>query len=126
MSEKIFETSLPRQYTSYDALIHPIPRIRQPKFGSSRNRPASDRHEWHNAYFPQLIIMYDMVQEIINEKYPKNKIDWDNPRHLNNFSRLIYHCSSKLISPYLEDPGSWWESESKHSDTIDKEDGEEE
>jgi hypothetical protein len=65
--------------------------------------PNSDRLDWHNAYLPQLKVMYCLVSEIIDKRYPKLTIKWDDADKFHNFSRLIYHCSSKHISPYLEE-----------------------
>ena len=60
-----------------------------------------DRNYWHDAYISQLIDMYDIVKETMDERYPKKKINWNNPNIFHNLSRLIYHCSCKYITPYL-------------------------
>lgn len=61
----------------------------------------STREEWHNAYIKQLIDMHYIVINTINERYPKNYIMWEKNKSkiFHNFSRLIYHCSSKYIAP---------------------------
>jgi hypothetical protein len=68
----------------------------------------STREEWHNAYIKQLIDMHYIMINTINERYPKNDIMWEKNKSktFHNFSRLIYHCSSKYIAPqelYEED-----------------------
>ena len=61
----------------------------------------STREEWHNAYIKQLIDMHCIMINTINERYPKNDIMWgkNKSKTFHNFSRLIYHCSSKYIAP---------------------------
>jgi hypothetical protein len=63
----------------------------------------SSRGEWGAAYTVHLRHMMSIVAITIDEEYPKRKIKWDrNPQIEKNFSKVIYHCSSKYISPYLE------------------------
>lgn len=85
--------------------------------------PRNDnRHEWHVAYQQQLMDMYQIITNIMNERYPKNKIKWEtNDQIFHNLSRLLYHCSSKYISPYIEYP--WNENKSKELN-VDSKDGE--
>lgn len=66
-------------------------------------RPINpNRHEWHNIYLDNLLHMYDIVSNIIDDRYPNNKIIWEkNSDVFHNLSRLIYHCSSKHIDSYL-------------------------
>ena len=40
---------------------------------------------------------------MIEEKYSKVRIDWKDPKYHRAFNKLIYHCSSKYISPYIEE-----------------------
>ena len=47
----------------------------------------------------QLINLYNIIREIMNKNYPKNKIRWDNS-NFNAMSKLIFHCSSKYIPDY--------------------------
>lgn len=47
--------------------------------------------------------MYRIVGLMIEEKYPKVRIDWSDPKYHRAFNKLIYHCSSKYISPYIEE-----------------------
>ena len=57
-----------------------------------------NREEWHNSYLSELLHMYDIVANTIDERYPKNKIHWSyNKKVAHNLSRLIYHCSSKQL-----------------------------
>lgn len=57
-----------------------------------------NRKEWHNLYLTELLHMYDIVANTIDERYPKNKIYWEgNEKVAHNLSRLIYHCSSKQL-----------------------------
>lgn len=58
-----------------------------------------DRELWHNSYMNQLINLYNIIREIMNKNYPKNKIRWDNS-NFNVMSKLIFHCSSKYIPDY--------------------------
>jgi hypothetical protein len=61
----------------------------------------SNREDWHNSYKEQLIDIFRIVRLITESEFKNNKIVWDNLA-FNNLSRVIYHCSSKNISPYLE------------------------
>jgi len=62
----------------------------------------SNRIIWHDAYALNLLEMYDIVANTIDELYPKNNIQWaENGKIANNLSKMIYHCSSKYISPYI-------------------------
>lgn len=67
------------------------------------NRPLNtNRRDWHNAYLCHLIEMYSLVIQELHEQYPDTEL----PRPMigfHHFSRLIYHCSSKYITPYLDD-----------------------
>lgn len=59
------------------------------------------RREWHNVYVPELIQIYSAFISVIDERYPKHKIKWDN-KTFNDFSRMIFQSSSGYISKYLE------------------------
>jgi hypothetical protein len=92
-----------------DKFYELIPRVRQFWNHSSRicERPNyiphqtprnCDRSEWHYAYLPQLIHIYNIIIDIIKENYPRNKIKWySNENIFHNLSRMIYYCSSKYI-----------------------------
>ena len=62
----------------------------------------ANRDTWHQAYHNQLIIIHIIIKRIISQNFNLN-IVWDRPSIFNNLSRLIYHCSSKYISPYIDD-----------------------
>ena len=65
----------------------------------------ANRYEWHNAYISQLIDIRDIVSDVIADRHPKNTIDWEgNDKIFHNLSRIVYHCSSKYITPYLNIP----------------------
>lgn len=66
-----------------------------------RPKKHINRYEWQNAYINELIIMYNLTESIITKNYPKVKIVWESNKLFNEFSSLIYHCSSKHISEYL-------------------------
>lgn len=59
-----------------------------------------DREKWHNIYNFELFDMFTDVINIIESNYPKAEIDIENSFH--NFSRLVYHCSSKQLSEYTK------------------------
>lgn len=74
--------------------------------------PKSSHRDWHEAYVLQLIEMHRIVATTIDERYAKNRIDWaKNKKVVDNLSNLIYQCSSKIISPYMDLP--WEENRSK-------------
>ena len=57
----------------------------------------SSKEEWLFTYNLQLEEIYKILINVINTKYPKNKIKWDNNDIKYSFEKLIYHCSSKYI-----------------------------
>ena len=65
-------------------------------------RKIKCRQLWQEAYVEQLNYIYRIIKRIITMYFPKYKINWDKPQIPNNLSLLIYHCSSKYISPHLE------------------------
>ena len=89
----------------------PIPRItrkerrkcERPNYVPHRTPSYSNRELWSHSYAPQLCDMYRIVGLMIEEKYPKVRIDWKDPKYHRAFNKLIYHCSSKYISPYIEE-----------------------
>ena len=67
----------------------------------------SNRNNWDAAYATQLRHMLNIVATTIQEEYPQNKIKWYKNQNIKkNFSDVIYHCSSKYISPYLDNSSS--------------------
>lgn len=62
----------------------------------------ANRFDWHNAYKKDLINMYSIFHKALQNKYPNQVSNLDNEYAFHNFSRLIYHCSSKHIGEYLD------------------------
>ena len=60
------------------------------------NNPT--REEWHTAYLDELSELYFIAISVVKITYPTSKINDEVAFH--NFSRLVYHTSSKYISPY--------------------------
>jgi len=117
----VLQITLPRKndntgITSFEPNI-PIPKIHG-KWKDTRKRERtnyiphptptnSNRRDWHNAYQVQLMDMCDIMANTIDEMYPKSRIRWGvNENVAHHLSRLVYHCSSKYITPYLDLP---WE-----------------
>lgn len=66
----------------------------------------TNRRDWHNAYISQLKDIHAIIANTMNERH-KNNIKWAHNQEItHNMSRLIYHCSSKNISKYIDLP---WE-----------------
>lgn len=57
----------------------------------------SSREEWSFTYYIQIEELYKIFIDIINKKFPKNKIKWYKDSIKYGFETLIYHCSSKYI-----------------------------
>lgn len=55
------------------------------------------REKWHNYYLYELIDIYEIFIDIFEEKFNGYNVNWKNPKYFHNFSRLLYHCSSKFI-----------------------------
>jgi hypothetical protein len=93
---------------SFTEFLPTVPRIKQKRiceynYVTYPTPISTSRSQWHNAYLSQLIDINNIVANTMNERYPKNKIKWvENKKIFHNLSRLLYHCSSKHISPYLE------------------------
>lgn len=58
------------------------------------------RKDWHDAYSSQIEDLYNIMIKTVRENYPNNRINWDDNRKINNFSKLLYNSSSKYITPY--------------------------
>ena len=94
---------------SANEYVYPIPRIKQYRYSSSRISERSNyiphptprnanRHQWHDRYLPELIDIYNIIADVMKERYPHNKIKWNSNNEIfHNLSRIIYHCSSKHI-----------------------------
>lgn len=95
--------------------VHRILKKRQVERSNYIPHPTpsnANRRDWHNAYSQQLIDMYSIVIETITERYPNHNIKRiTTPKVFQNLSRLIYYCSSKYITPYINLP--WDEIEFK-------------
>ena len=62
---------------------------------------GSNRDAWQKEYSQNLDDIYEIVQNIINSKYPRNNIKWNTDPYLkSNLDRVIYHCSSGHIPKY--------------------------
>ena len=48
--------------------------------------------KWCDLHIVQLRTMYSIVQDIINERYPNNRIQW-NHKTMNTLTKLIYYTS---------------------------------
>ena len=55
------------------------------------------REVWHNNYMEEIMYMYRILQCIINNYFQNKKIDWNSPIIIQNFSRLLFRCSTKKI-----------------------------
>jgi hypothetical protein len=64
-----------------------------------KKKPDFDK--WIEAYENQISNLYNIIIEIINKEFPKNKIIWNNIYIYNNLCKMLYHCSSKHISDFL-------------------------
>ncbi len=62
-------------------------------------------NEWAGVHGVQLEQLSRILVDTVDELYPRNGIKWnDDPRIMANFQKVIYHCSSKYLSPYLDNP----------------------
>ena len=109
-----YVTDLPREDDAgSNQRSFPIPRLpRRIKFRRKYERPnyiphttpvCTDPKAWCYTYADPLQEMYRVTRLIIKAKYPYTKIDWDDPIYANALSKMIYHCSSKYISPFMEE-----------------------
>ena len=61
---------------------------------------TEDREIWHNIYIHELKDMFDIIITNVLRQYPNTQFKVDKAFH--NFSRLIFHCSSKILSSYTK------------------------
>ena len=54
-------------------------------------------NKWFNEYEKEILSLYGILQQIINERYPYEKIDWESEEIFNSFSIMLYNKSSKYI-----------------------------
>ena len=80
-----------------------IPYSTHDERGSHRiqQSPYIDPKVWCHAYTRQLNDMYRIVRLVVSRNYPSRQIDWNKNAHA--FAKLMFHCSSKYISPYVEE-----------------------
>ena len=62
----------------------------------------TNKSEWAQAYTPQLREMYRIIRMMTLLRFPKAKIEWGHPRYHAALVKLMYHCSSKYISPHID------------------------
>jgi hypothetical protein len=61
------------------------------------------REDWHQVYEKQIMYMYDIIADIVDQRYV-HKIEWrNNDRVLETLSKLLFRTSSKYVSPYVLD-----------------------
>lgn len=58
----------------------------------------ANRYDWHNAHLPELVNMYNIFEQVFRNEFPNESKSLDTEYTFHNFSRLIYHCSSKHIN----------------------------
>ena len=62
-------------------------------------------HEWVETYRVQLEQLTRILVTTVDEEVPRHGIKWGaDPRITSNFAKVLYHCSSKYISPHIESP----------------------
>jgi len=103
--------NLPRPHDDLCSPNIPIPRIYRSEYKECErlNRvpyptpDKSNRESWSYAYNPQLHDMYKIVGLMVEGRYPKAKINWDDPKYYRAFNKLIHHCSSQYITPHIDE-----------------------
>ena len=58
-------------------------------------------YEWHTIYISQISNIYNIIIRIIDQRYPYNGIQWNNPKFIDELSKILFKCSTKHISKYL-------------------------
>uniref|UniRef100_A0A6C0LV86 Uncharacterized protein n=1 Tax=viral metagenome TaxID=1070528 RepID=A0A6C0LV86_9ZZZZ len=53
--------------------------------------------EWCDEYTRQLDDMYRIVRRTIDRNYKSKKIDWEDPKYVHAFDKIMFNCSSKFI-----------------------------
>ena len=100
--------NLPRSPDDTTSTSIPIPTITTRKrrkcervnYVPHRTPNYSNRETWTDTYANQIYDMYRITGLMIESKYPNVQIDWTDPKYHQAFNKLIYHCSSKYITPY--------------------------
>jgi hypothetical protein len=81
-----------RKCERYNHVPHPTP-------------ANSDYNEWVGVYGVQIEQLARILVDTVDELHPRNGIKWDkDPQIMANFQKVIYHCSSKYLSPYVDSP----------------------
>ncbi len=84
-------------------IVIPIPRIRSKECRKCErtnyipHRSINTTQSWYDNYDSQIYDMYRIAGRLIEERYPKIKVDWSNPKYYNAFNKLLNHCSSNHI-----------------------------
>ena len=64
--------------------------------------PVVSHKKWHVYYEQQILDLYDILAEILDERYDAHGINWrNNEKILTELSKLIYRRSSKHLIAYL-------------------------
>ena len=75
----------------------------RPNYIPHRTPNYTNKESWIYAYGPQIDDMYRITGLMIEKCYPNVNIDWTEPKYHRAFNKLIYYCSSKYITPYIEE-----------------------
>jgi hypothetical protein len=57
--------------------------------------------KWYNNYKLDIKNLYGILIDTYNERYPKNKVNWESNIIFNSFCILIYQNSSKHIHNWI-------------------------
>ena len=53
--------------------------------------------KWFSYYKKQIIDMYIIMFDIVDDKYSDSGVDWDSEKVFNEFAYMLYESSSKYI-----------------------------
>jgi len=102
--------NLPRVFHHEKPIVVPIPRRGEEYREYERSNYVPHftpnytcKKDWVYAYEPEIAAMYRIIGMMATEKYPKSEKKWNEPKNMRAFIKLIYHCSSRYISPYIEE-----------------------
>ena len=59
-----------------------------------------DPTTWAKTYQKRIIDIDRIIRRVITEEFPESKFKWNDELIFTNLSSLLYHSSSKYISPY--------------------------
>jgi len=54
-------------------------------------------NKWFNEYEKEILSLYGILQQIIKERYPDEKVDWESEEILDSFCIMLFNKSSKYI-----------------------------